>query len=83
MSKTSKERLQEIAAGMQELNDRIVYVGGVMSGTYATDPAASEPRTTLRPNVRAYYNAVVNIGEADVIVSTLWSKNPVQRKKLS
>ena len=29
---------------------------------------------TIRPNVRAYYNAVVNIGEADVIVSTLWSK---------
>ena len=46
MPKTNKERLQEIAEELQDLNDRIVYVGGVMAGLYATDPAATEPRTT-------------------------------------
>ncbi|MDY6347991.1 MAG: metallophosphoesterase [Bacteroidales bacterium] len=47
MPKTNEERLQEIAGGMQELNDRLVYVGGAMAGLYATDPVAVEPRTTL------------------------------------
>ena len=46
MSKTNNERLQEIAEGMQNLNERLVYVGGAMAGAYATDPAATEPRTT-------------------------------------
>lgn len=39
--------LKEIATGLKDLNDRIVYVGGAMVGLYATDPAASEPRTTM------------------------------------
>ena len=47
MSKTNNERLQEIAEGMQDLNERLVYVGGALAGVYATDPAATEPRTTL------------------------------------
>lgn len=46
MLKNNNERLQEIADAMDDLNDRIVYVGGTMAGLYATDPAASEPRTT-------------------------------------
>ena len=46
MSKTNNERLQEIAEAMQELNARIVYVGGAMAGGYATDPIATAPRTT-------------------------------------
>ena len=32
MQKTNKERLQTIAAAMQELNARLVYVGGAMAG---------------------------------------------------
>lgn len=32
---------------MQDLNERLVYVGGAMVGAYATDPAATEPRTTI------------------------------------
>lgn len=47
MPKTNNERLQEIAEAMQELNARLVYVGGAMAGAYATDPIATEPRTTL------------------------------------
>ena len=47
MQKTNNERLLEIAEGMQDLNNRLVYVGGVMAGSYATDPAAAEPRTTI------------------------------------
>ena len=43
MSKTNNERLQEIAEAMQELNARIVYVGGAMAGGYATDPIATAP----------------------------------------
>ena len=46
MPKTNNERLQEIAEAMQDLNDRLVYVGGAMAGLYATDPTATEPRTT-------------------------------------
>lgn len=47
MPKSNNERLQEIAQAMQELNSRLVYVGGAMAGAYATDPIATEPRTTL------------------------------------
>ena len=47
MPKTNNERLQTIAEAMQELNARLVYVGGAMAGAYATDPIATEPRTTL------------------------------------
>lgn len=46
MSKTNNERLQEIAEGMRSLNERLVYVGGAMAGSYANDPAAVEPRPT-------------------------------------
>ena len=46
MTKNNNERLQEIADAMEELNDRLVYVGGTMAGLYATDPAATDPRTT-------------------------------------
>ena len=46
MQKTYNERLQHIASAMQELNARLVYVGGAMVGAYATDPTATEPRTT-------------------------------------
>ena len=46
MLKTNNERLQEIAEGMQSLNERLVYVGGAMVGSYANDPAAAEPRPT-------------------------------------
>lgn len=28
----------------------------------------------IRPNIHAYYNAVVHVGDIDIIVSTLWSK---------
>ena len=46
MSKSNDQRLQEIAAGMQSLNERLVYLGGALAGSYANDPAATEPRTT-------------------------------------
>lgn len=46
MLKTNNERLQAIAEAMQELNARLVYVGGAMAGGYATDPIATAPRTT-------------------------------------
>lgn len=47
MQKTNNERLQEIAEALQDLNDRLVYVGGAMAGSYATDPTATEPRVTF------------------------------------
>jgi predicted phosphodiesterase len=33
--------------------------------------------STIRPNVRVYYNAVVQIDNVDFVVSTLWSKIPI------
>lgn len=47
MQKTNNERLQEVADAMQAFNERIVYVGGAMAGSYATDAAAVEPRVTI------------------------------------
>lgn len=47
MQKSNNQRLQVIASAMQELNARLVYVGGAMAGAYATDPTATEPRTTI------------------------------------
>lgn len=47
MWRNNNDSLVEIAKGLQDLNDRVVYVGGSMAGLYATDPAATEPRTTL------------------------------------
>ena len=35
MSKSNDQRLQEIAAGMQSLNERLVYLGGALAGSYA------------------------------------------------
>ncbi|MCF0219675.1 MAG: metallophosphoesterase [Muribaculaceae bacterium] len=32
----------------------------------------------IRPNVRAYYNKMVNIGNVDIFVTTLWSKISLQ-----
>ena len=33
---------------------------------------------TIRNNVHSYYNAVVPLGDADIIVSTLWAKIPLK-----
>lgn len=46
MPKTNNERLQAIAEGMRSLNERLIYVGGALAGSYADDPAAVAPRTT-------------------------------------
>lgn len=46
MQKTNIEQLQKIAEAMQDLNERLVYVGGVVTGLYATTPLANEPRPT-------------------------------------
>lgn len=46
MQNTNIEQLQEIAEAMQDLNERLVYVGGVVTGLYATTPLAKEPRPT-------------------------------------
>lgn len=46
MLKNNIERIEEIADAMQDLNERLVYVGGVVTGLYATDPTATEPRPT-------------------------------------
>ena len=44
---TNLERLQKVADGLEELNEKVVYVGGSLSGLYATDAAAPEPRATM------------------------------------
>ncbi len=41
------ERLQKVADGLDELNERVVYVGGSLPGLYSTDSAAPEPRATV------------------------------------
>lgn len=34
--------------------------------------------TRGRPNVKVYYNAAINLGDVDVILSTLWAHIPLQ-----
>lgn len=46
MEKTNLERLEHIADGMDDLNEKVVYVGGSACGLYATDTAAVDPRPT-------------------------------------
>lgn len=44
---TNLERLQKVADGLEELNEKVVYVGGTLPGLYSTDSAAPEPRATM------------------------------------
>lgn len=47
MEKTSIERLQNIADGLTDLNEQVVFVGGAACGLYATDTAAQDARPTM------------------------------------
>lgn len=47
MEKSNIERLQHIADGLDDLNDKVTYVGGSVTQLYATDSAATEPRPTM------------------------------------
>ena len=46
MEKSSLENLQEVADGLNELNDRITYVGGAVTGLYTTDDAVADAPAT-------------------------------------
>lgn len=46
MGLSNIERLQTIAEGLEELNDRVTYVGGSVTGLYAQDRAVAAPRPT-------------------------------------
>lgn len=46
MEKTSVERIQNIADGLKDLNEHVVFVGGAVCGLYATDSAAQDARPT-------------------------------------
>jgi len=39
-------RLRAVASALNELNERVVFVGGATLSLYATDPATSEIRPT-------------------------------------
>lgn len=41
------KRLQEVAEGLGDLNERVTYVGGSVTALYATDKAVVDPRPTL------------------------------------
>lgn len=47
MEKSNLDRLSGIAEGLDDLNERVVYVGGSVTQLYADDEAASEPRPTM------------------------------------
>ena len=40
MEKTNIERLQDVAEGLDELNEKVVYVGGSVAQLYVNDEAA-------------------------------------------
>ena len=45
---------------------------------YDISKLANGTKIDIRHNVAAYYNSVINIENIDIIVSTLWSKIPLQ-----
>lgn len=47
MPSTNILMLQEVAEGLEELRDQVVFVGGAIAELYADDPAASDIRPTL------------------------------------
>lgn len=47
MEKSNIERLQHVAEGLDDLNDKVTFVGGSVTQLYATDSAATEPRPTM------------------------------------
>lgn len=47
MASPNIEMLKIVAKGLEELNQRVVYVGGAVTELYATDPAATEIRPTI------------------------------------
>lgn len=40
-------QLQRVAAALQTLREDVVFLGGITTGLYLTDPAAPEPPTTV------------------------------------
>jgi predicted nucleotidyltransferase len=46
MSEINIRMLQTVAIGLQELKNKMVFVGGAVAGLYADNPAASEIRPT-------------------------------------
>lgn len=46
MPSTNINRLQEVAEGLDELNESVVYVGGAVAELYATDPVKTDIRPT-------------------------------------
>lgn len=47
MEKTNIERLQDVADGLGELNEKVVNVGGSVAQLYVNDEAAEEARPTM------------------------------------
>lgn len=47
MPMSNLERLQKVAAGLGELNESVVYVGGTITELYVSDPAATDIRSTM------------------------------------
>lgn len=41
------KRLQDVADGLEELNEKMVYVGGAVAELYVTDPASTDIRPTM------------------------------------
>lgn len=46
MPSANIERLQNVAEGLGELNEKMVYVGGAVAELYVTDPASTDIRPT-------------------------------------
>jgi len=47
MPSTNIAMLQTVANGLGELNEKMVFVGGVVAELYVSDPAAYEIRSTF------------------------------------
>lgn len=62
----------------ENFSETIVAIGNHELYTYFDLADISDGLvSTIRPNVKVYYNSVIQINNIDFIVSTLWSKIPV------
>ena len=47
MNELSLRMIEEVASGLDDLNENVAFVGGAVAGLYADDPASEDARPTM------------------------------------
>lgn len=68
-------RLEIIAKGLGELNNRVVYVGGSVAEFYVTDPAKTDIRETLDIDCVTHLSSYIELAELEEALRKKGFKN--------